>query len=465
MINEIDWFYIAISREPAMSSQKKSPFVASGTPRTKSAQKSQSNSVRSNSVRSNSVQSSPRSRSDSPLQRNTPRKSPFVDRQSNYEISEDFSEGYTGFDAFPGQLPARESSQLNFLVIGDPHFKTSNVIEMKEMSDAIVAVVESRKPDFVVCLGDVLDTHSKIDQVPERMATEWLFRISQLCRIFLIVGNHDRMSDEDFLTTQHPFTAHKKWQNFDVIDQGRVIEFGGHRIVMVPYVYRGRLDEALDVIRERDCPDEAGVESMLASASVVFTHQEFRNSKMGAIVSRHGDIWPNNRPLAINGHIHEYAWMQENLVCVGTPCQHSHADGRDKSISMFTIVQDASTQFHKILVHEERIDLGLRKYVRIKTSAAEFLDTTPSVDPSMCTFSWVVTGTRAELAHLKRFPKWAEWKPWIIEQISRDPPVLLPLLVEKRVSASSSTVFLESLAEQAGGDSRLEYVFNKIFAN
>ena len=56
----------------------------------------------------------------------------------------------------------------NILLIGDPHYKISNSIETSQFSEETLKYVsENRKIlDFVVILGDVLDTHEKIHIQP-----------------------------------------------------------------------------------------------------------------------------------------------------------------------------------------------------------------------------------------------------------------------------------------------------------
>ena len=51
------------------------------------------------------------------------------------------------------------NESITALVIGDPHFKESNVKEMEQMTTKIIAIAKEKKPTFVVVLGDTLDTH------------------------------------------------------------------------------------------------------------------------------------------------------------------------------------------------------------------------------------------------------------------------------------------------------------------
>ena len=72
--------------------------------------------------------------------------------------------------------------------------------EMEVFVARTLSLIEETRPPLVVVLGDVLDTHIKIDQVPAKLAVEWLGKIARLSRLVLLIGNHDRVNDEDFLT-------------------------------------------------------------------------------------------------------------------------------------------------------------------------------------------------------------------------------------------------------------------------
>ena len=49
-------------------------------------------------------------------------------------------------------------SVLNIIVIGDIHFKISNISESELYIKKITEIVNQKKPDFIVLLGDILDT-------------------------------------------------------------------------------------------------------------------------------------------------------------------------------------------------------------------------------------------------------------------------------------------------------------------
>ena len=107
---------------------------------------------------------------------------------------------------------------IKAIVIGDPHFKINNLSEAKILVERTVEITKRLKPDFVVCLGDLLDKHETIHEGPFNLAIDFMKQLSEICMTFLIVGNHDYCNNTQFLTTRHPYNALKKWNNFVVVD-------------------------------------------------------------------------------------------------------------------------------------------------------------------------------------------------------------------------------------------------------
>lgn len=311
------------------------------------------------------------------------------------------------------------TKELHLLTIGDPHFKTKNMPEMTLFAQRSLQLIDTLCPDAVVVLGDILDTHSKIDQVPAKLATEWLYHISLKTKLVILIGNHDRVNDHDFLSDQHPFTALKCWKNTLVVDTGCFFDVKGIRFFAMPYVPPGRFLEGIYTsFTQQGIPEEQH-EDVLLSLPLIFAHQEFRGAKMGAFVSEIGDVWPEHFPYVISGHIHDAQTPQRNLRYVGTPLQHAFGDTQDKTVSLFTLrVTGASIEYH-----EECIDLCLKKKKVLLTNAEDFLDTKPQVDLEKTHLKWIIRGTRSELVALRNTDHYKAWKDMIDEHIIPDPPL------------------------------------------
>jgi DNA repair exonuclease SbcCD nuclease subunit len=217
---------------------------------------------------------------------------------------------------------------LTALVIGDPHFKVSNVRETDAMAGAIIRVAINRHPDIIIVLGDILDRHETIHVSPLTRATNFLASLMNIAPTFVLIGNHDLKNNRQFLSDEHPFTALKLWANIPstnvntiseikritIVDTTTLVTIKGHILVFVPYVPPGRFEEALN-----RCP---GWEQ----ATCIFGHQEFSGAQMGAIVSIEGDKWSLTYPYVVTGHIHDYQEPQINILYTGTPILHAFGD-------------------------------------------------------------------------------------------------------------------------------------------
>jgi len=210
------------------------------------------------------------------------------------------------------------------LVIGDLHFKTGNLIEMEELCGKIIDEIKKIPDlDFIVVLGDILDRHENINVFPLCYAIDFLCRLHQISKLFLLIGNHDRPNNSDFLSPFSPFSAVKNWENVRVVDTTYTEIIKGTRFTFVPYVFPGRFPEALNLDKE------------WGKSRAIFTHQEFKGCKMGKKTSEKGDHWDINNPLIISGHIHNYQVLQKNIIYVGTPIVHNFGEKKDKAIQIF----------------------------------------------------------------------------------------------------------------------------------
>ena len=275
---------------------------------------------------------------------------------------------------------------IRIFVIGDPHFKINNIEETNEMCTKILQKLQELQPHAVVCLGDVLDRHETIHVGPLLRSIQFFQKIASKYPLYVIIGNHDRPSNNVFMTDEHPFTALKLWKNTVVVDKVYVERIQGKDFLFVPYVPNGRFMEAISMCLG-DNPD-------LSSYPCIFAHQEFKGAKMGAVVSTSGDDWDEENPLVISGHIHDFDKLGKNIIYTGTPIQHSFGDRDDKAVFLFT--------FSPKDYQYEKIDLGLpkKKIVKINFSEIELLK---KLDPRS-QYKIVIAGTPEELKTIKMGP-------------------------------------------------------------
>ncbi len=270
-------------------------------------------------------------------------------------------------------------NSLIILIIGDPHFKTSNVLETEEMTKRIISIAKEIKPDFIVNLGDTLDRHDLINIKPLVQATNFMEDLSKIAPVYMLIGNHDRPNNSDFLTKFHPFIGLKSMPNITIVDTIIIREIKGYKFTFAPYVSNGRLVEALNNKTKNDW----------MVSDIIFAHQELRGAKMGHIISENGDEWLDEYPYMISGHLHDKQELK-NAYYPGTPISHGFADTQDKAISVLTLNKGSK----KI----DRYDLGLPKKKIIKVTYA---DLKTVVIPDNTHVKLVITGTDAEIQSLK----------------------------------------------------------------
>ncbi len=279
---------------------------------------------------------------------------------------------------------------ISVLVIGDPHFKVGNVQESEEMVKKLIELAKEKKPTFIVCLGDILHRHETIHVSPLMRAEEMIRLLSEIAPTFLIVGNHDRPNNSNYLTNEHPFNAMKKWNNTYIVDKVVDSTIKNKRFLFVPYVPPGKFMDALNTIK-----------NPLKETTAIFAHQEFYGAKMGAIISQSGDKWSLDNPPVISGHIHDYDKPQSNIIYVGTPFQHSFGDSAKKTISIFNF-GDIDGE-----ILEDRNDLGLTKRIIVYLTPEEIHTYEPPVNKLV---KLVIRGDEASIKAVSKMEKISELK-------------------------------------------------------
>ena len=232
------------------------------------------------------------------------------------------------------------------LVIGDIHIKTVNISEIDVLITKICDIIDKKKPDFVVLLGDILDTFEKINTFELNKAYELIEKLSSKCMTYILIGNHDMVNCMQFLTENHWANGLKEWKNVKIVD--KVFKYDD--FMFVPYVPNGRFIDALNT-----------TEYEWKDMKCIFAHQEFYGSKMGAIISEDGDIWDPLYPNVISGHLHLNQRPQENIYYPGSSMQVAYGETQENVVAMIYFSEDK-------LYELEEIELGLSKKKIIYTT-------------------------------------------------------------------------------------------------
>lgn len=243
---------------------------------------------------------------------------------------------------------------MSILLIGDPHYKKSNKDETEQMEKAILEYLSGDvNIERIVVLGDILDTHEKINLFAMKRAVDFLNKLSEYAIVYVIIGNHDRPSNDIFLTEEHSLYP-LKWTQNDIIivDQVRKEK----DMIFVPYVEPGRFMEALETKGIKDEQLKSG------KYRYIFAHQEFFGAQTGGFISQMGDKWNEDYPPVISGHIHDYQVLG-NITYIGTPYQTGYGDNPNKGIYLLDQEGDL-----------EKIELNIIPKIIIHLPIEEVLD-------------------------------------------------------------------------------------------
>lgn len=308
---------------------------------------------------------------------------------------------------------------FKILLIGDPHFMEGFLNELK------IAVEELKKNipndlDFVVIMGDLLDKHDKIDTYSKRDVDMMIVELSKLVKkVYVLIGNHDRPIESEFLTDNHVFNLLKISTNVIVADTiitdyVKSEKDGLHyKFVFAPYVSPERFYEACQI---------CNINPPFDDCVAVFLHQEFGNYSLSKLTGSQIDHWEWHYPLAYSGHIHTYNITDHNLIYTGSFIQTNYGDSVDKSLSLIEIAPpERISREHYVLPEEsylldkqinrnylvsnERIYLNVPRRLTAKITAEEFEN---YVMPKNCKIKISIECGKNVFNELKKMTKFKE---------------------------------------------------------
>ena len=256
------------------------------------------------------------------------------------------------------------------LFIGDPHIQTTNLPEVDILLEKLIHLIITTKPNFIVLGGDVLDSHEKLYTLALNKAIDFMKTLAEHAHLYVLVGNHDYIKNQEFLSNNHWMYAIKNFHpNVTIVD--RVITVQSENVVQngvqnnikngtywfCPYVPNGRFEEALQTNTKLDYRTDP---------IIIFAHQEFFGCKMGAFNSIDGDHWKTSLPLVISGHIHNRQKPQDNIFYPGASLQQAFGES-DKNIVAMIMVEESGAS-----INIKEIDLQLPRKRTEYISANDF---------------------------------------------------------------------------------------------
>jgi len=235
------------------------------------------------------------------------------------------------------------------LFIGDIHIKFNNLNEVEILKNKILEL--KHHITFIVIAGDVLDTHEKINTQLLNKAYNFIQTCRRKAPVYVLVGNHDYINNQQFLTSNHWMNGLKEWSNIYIVD--KPIFYDNGKYLFMPYVPVGRFIDALNLPTSMSLGSPSDKNFDWKKCVCIFAHQEIKNCKMGPIQSIEGDEWELQWPMLISGHIHERQNVQKNILYPGSVINHSFGnDNQGLSLISFSDHGELS---------EIKIDIGLEK--------------------------------------------------------------------------------------------------------
>jgi DNA repair exonuclease SbcCD nuclease subunit len=276
---------------------------------------------------------------------------------------------------------------VNILFIGDPHIQVSNFTEVELFIERIINLATERQPDLIIIAGDLLHNHERLHTLALNKAYDMVNDMRLIAKTYVLVGNHDYISNQQFLSQNHWMNGLKEWDNTIIVDQVMTETIRGEKFVFVPYVSPGRFEEALNTLHV-DWRD----------ASCIFAHQEFFGCKMGAIVSVEGDKWCIDNPHVISGHIHSRQSPQANIYYSGSAMQHAFGESNKNIIACLTFEDGKYTN--------EEVDLKLprKRIIYIDVEDVENYSIPDTSDKIKVT----ITGSYEQFKALKKTKKYKD---------------------------------------------------------
>jgi DNA repair exonuclease SbcCD nuclease subunit len=343
---------------------------------------------------------------------------------------------------------------VRVIAIGDLHLKATTPSKSDLVLSRLTEKIVGLKPDIVVLLGDILDTHEKIDMLTQNKAVAFIKHLASMktgagesLQVIVIIGNHDRPNSTEFLTDNSCFFSLKRiMPNLHIADHVLSLSWAvpgikdTMRFVFVPFVLPGKFHQALDTLREK-------VMDPAHRPYTIFCHQEFKGVSMGRTKSKIGDEWPEENPLIITGHIHTFQQTQPNIICAGTPYQMSRSDDSPKGI----IVADYA--FGKV-PDIKLVELGIQKMVTLTLKPSEVDSFIP---PENCEVQVDIRGTPEEIKALNKSNIASKLRARGIS-VSLSP-------VPEKVSINPDNKPLKTIIiEMISNNPELLKVYNKIFS-
>lgn len=334
--------------------------------------------------------------------------------------------------------------ETTVLFIGDPHFMVSNIPEVEVFIERMTVLAKEKNPSLIICAGDLLDTHERLHTLPLNKAYELINNMRKIAKTYVLVGNHDYIQNQQFLTENHWMNGMKGWENTVIVDKVLTETINNVLFTFVPYVPPGRFEEALNTVEN----------SLWKNSQCIFAHQEFFGCKMGGIVSMEGDKWSLDYPNVISGHIHSKQTPQSNIYYCGSALQHAFGQSTDNIIPYLTF-QPGDTLYK---LEEINLELPRKRIIYIDVENVDDFVLPPTLDKIKLT----VSGVYEEFKSLKKTRKYKKLIKDGIKIVFKPKKLESEKVVSESILSENlfSTILSEIVKQE--NDSRLLEIYHLI---
>jgi DNA repair exonuclease SbcCD nuclease subunit len=300
---------------------------------------------------------------------------------------------------------------IRFAAIGDPHIADRHMEMSIEAMNGTLKVLEEKKDEytFIVVMGDVFDRHGTLKLEHMKIVYDWLKKMSCIKQTFVLIGNHDRVHNRDFMSDIHPYMSLHARESVSesketgckglyIIHRTSLVTFKDsvHRILFVPYVPPGRFVEAITwYLDEKKKINPNYPVRSINDIDLIFAHQEFYGSPCGPITSIKGDKWNPTYPMVISGHIHTRLRLQDNIYYTGSLYPITISESNDKGVIVGTYTPKT-----------RMLDVVVKKVVEstkvvIRLDATDVDGITEMVSLGRKNTKYIVKGTPDQIALVK----------------------------------------------------------------
>lgn len=247
------------------------------------------------------------------------------------------------------------------LLIGDSHislgfpntFNKWFKVHQEYFDKFLIPLVEKEltSDDIVVHLGDLFDNRSVVPIDALNYAQDVIEKISKICPIHIIIGNHDlhtRSTSE--INSIRPF---RFMPNVFVYDKPKVIKFNNRSILMLPYIEKRK--------------DQIEVLKKFSGCDYLFCHSDLNGAKMHLSSVAHKNLDKidveefSGYKNVYSGHIH-ILQRNTNFTFVGNNFEMDRNDlGNQKGIFILDVIEgterfvpnEVSPRFRKVYIKRE----------------------------------------------------------------------------------------------------------------